>query len=121
MDPQTLCEIEPLSCWAQNFPFRESVSTAADACAHSFFGMCLVVPELQNGGIFGFAEFVQGFALLALIYTVSDVRYRFRMESAPIPLYPLTLYLAAFIGFGKLVSGVLFGKKVPPANFIVCR
>jgi hypothetical protein len=121
MDPQTLCAIEPLSCWAQNFPFRESVSTTADACAHSFFGMCLIVPELQNGGIFGFAEFVQGFALLALIYTVSDVRYRFRMEAAPIPLYPLTLYLATFIGLGTLVSDVWFARQYPLPSFISAR
>jgi hypothetical protein len=83
--------------------------------------MCLVVPEPQSAGIFGFAEFLQAFSLLALIFTVSDVRYRFRMEAAPIPLYPLTLYLATFIGLGTLGSDLWFARQYPLPSFLSAR
>ncbi len=78
--------------------------------------MQLVVPPKQEGGIFGFAEFVQAFALLVLIYTLSDVRYRFRVETAPIHLFRATFWLVGFIGVGTLVSDIWFSQQysIPP-------
>jgi hypothetical protein len=52
--------------------------------------MCLVIPSEQSGGIFGFAEFVTAFALLILIYTMSEAQYRFRVATAPLPLWRIT-------------------------------
>ena len=62
----------------------ETVLPGADGCFRKLLGLCFVVPTDSNkGGIFGFAEFVQAFALLVLIFTVSGVRYQFRVDTAP--------------------------------------
>lgn len=42
--------------------------------------------ETSAPKFFGFAEFLAGLALMVLAWTIADVRYRFRIRSAPIPL-----------------------------------
>jgi hypothetical protein len=121
MDLNYLCRIEPLSCWALDFPFAAAASSQASNCVQTFLGMCLVTPQQQSGGIFGFAEFVQGFALLVLIYTVSEVRYRFRVETAPLRLYSITIWLAAIIGLGTLLTDVWFAQQYPLPSFLTSR
>src|SRR5215203_3700728 len=46
-------------------------------CTTEYLGVCWVKAEPTNHSVFGFSEFVTALALLALIYTVTDVRYRF--------------------------------------------
>lgn len=91
---------------------------AAFACEQTLLGMCLVEPAKQSGGIFGFAEFVQALALLVIVYTVTDVRYRFRLSTAPLPLWPLTFIVTALIGVGTLLTDVLFSLQIPVPNFL---
>lgn len=81
----------------------------------------MVIPPKQEGGIFGFAEFVQAFALLVLIYTLSDVRYRFRVETAPIRLFGATFWIAGFIGVGTLVCDVWFTQQYPVPQLLANR
>jgi hypothetical protein len=121
LDPTTLCLIEPLSCWAINFPFHDAAPSKIADCSYPFLGMCLVVPEQQTGGVFGFAEFISGFALLLLIFTVSEVRYRFRVEAAAVHMYSLTFWLAALIGLGALATDVWFAQKYPLPSFLSRR
>jgi len=47
---------------------------------------------------FGFSEFLTGLALMVLAWTIADVRYRFRIQCAPIPLQRLTFTAVATIG-----------------------
>ena len=71
-------------------------------CIYKLAEICFVRPVDQNGGIFGFAEFVQAFGLLALVFTVSDVRSRFRLGTSPIPFWPTAFWFSGFIGGGGL-------------------
>ena len=44
-------------------------------CAYNYFGLCLIPASGQaNAGFFGFAEFIGAFALLAIVFTIADVR-----------------------------------------------
>ncbi len=94
---------------------------SAITCAQWFLGMCLVAPDTHDGGVFGFAEFVQGFGLLALIYTVSEVRYRFRVQAAAWNLYRFTFWLAGLIGVGTLVIDVWFAQGYLLPSFLSAR
>lgn len=82
------------------------------------FGVCLVIPPESDGGIFGFAEFVQAFALLVLIFTVSGTRYQFRVETAPIRLWTLTYWSSGIIGAFALLSDLWFAQRYPLPWFI---
>jgi hypothetical protein len=64
----------------------------------------------SDGKIFGFAEFVQAFALLILIYTFSDVRYRFRVATAPIPIWWITFWMSVVIRLGTLIVDLRFTR-----------
>jgi hypothetical protein len=86
-----------------------SVTLSAD-CP---LGLCLVAASSTAHKIFGFAEFVTALALLVIVYTVTDVRYRFRVAIAPIPLFSLTFVPLAFIGLGTLSSDLWFAKAWP--------
>ncbi|HAU0239642.1 TPA: hypothetical protein ACT9MC_001126 [Legionella pneumophila] len=73
-------------------------------------------PEFVNaaeskGSIFGFAEFISALALLVIVYTVTDIRYKFRVSVAPIPLFRITYYSIIIIGITALFSDVWFAKQ----------
>lgn len=75
----------------------------------------------SQGGpkIFGFSEFISALALLVIVYTVTDIRYRFRVEVAPLPLFRLTYVLIAAIGFGALLTEVWFAEDwLVPLSFL---
>ena len=78
----------------------------ADHCTSLAIGICWVPAQLIPDPVFGFAEYVGALALLAVVYTVTDIRYRFRLQSAPIPLGLVTYILTAFIGASTLISDV---------------
>ena len=80
--------------------------------------MCLVVPPKDNVNIFGFAEFVQAFALLVLIFTVSDVRYRFRLYTAPISFQIGGFLLVTLIGIATLLTDLWFTNRYPLPRFL---
>jgi len=70
--------------------------------------------------IFGFAEFISALALLVIVYTVVDVRYRFRIAIAPSPLYRLTFSLIGVIGAESLLTEIWLaeGWWLPRASFM---
>ena len=81
-------------------------------CTRHLFGICFVPPANESASsIFGFSEFISALALLAIVYTVSDVRYRFRVAVAPWPLFRLTYCLIAFIGAATLLTEVWVREK----------
>src|SRR5436190_2096302 len=100
LDFDVFCQIEPLSCaWAPT-----STGTSVPLYVCDLLGLCRVAAVPPSNKIFGFAEFVQAFALLVLVYTMSDVRYRFRAATAPIPIWAITFWLCGIIGFGTILT-----------------
>ncbi len=53
---------------------------------------------------FGFSEFLTSLALMVLAWTTSDVRYRFRIDCAPIPLKDITFWVVAIVGMLTLLT-----------------
>jgi len=56
--------------------------------------------------IFGFSEFLAAIALLAVVYTITDVRYKFRIAVTPGFLHVATFVLIAIIGLQTLLTEV---------------
>ena len=88
-------------------PPSMAVTPTTEECFRKLLGVCFVVPPESDGGIFGFAEFVQAFALLVLIFTVSGMRYQFRVETAGW-LCLLTYWSSGAIGAFALLSDLWF-------------
>lgn len=69
------------------------------------------VPVGTNHGtkIFGFSEFLAAVALLAVVYTIADVRYKFRIAVTPgvlNSLYVTTFILIGIIGLQTLLTEI---------------
>lgn len=79
-------------------------------CVHLFWGICFV-PINGTASLFGFKDFIAALALLIIIYTVSDIRYRFRVSVAPIPILKITYALIGLIGFGTLATDIWISEK----------
>lgn len=76
-------------------------------CEKLYLEICFVIPSSRlDPAIFGFAEFISALALLVIVYTVTDIRYRFRLAVAPAPLFQLTYVLIGIIGFGTLLTEI---------------
>lgn len=76
-------------------------------CESTFLEICFVTPSSSpTTPIFGFSEFISALALLVIIYTVVDIRYRFRVAVAPLHLFGLTYVLIGVIGFGILLTDI---------------
>lgn len=88
-------------------------------CTSYLFGICLV-PIQGTAGLFGFKDFIAALVLLVIVYTVSDIRYRFRVAVAPVPLFRITYSLIVAIGFGTLLTDVWISEDwlVPNTVFI---
>lgn len=88
-------------------------------CVDYLFGICLV-PVTGTASLFGFKDFIAALALLVIIYTISDIRYRFRVAVAPTPLLSITYALIGVIGIGTLLTDIWFNEKwlVPSTPFM---
>lgn len=68
---------------------------------------------------FGFSEFLTSLALMVLAWTTTDVRYRFRIECAPIPLKGITFGVVVIVGMLTLLTDLwraeqwLFPTSIP--------
>jgi hypothetical protein len=81
-------------------------------CLYEYFGMCLTPASSQaNTGFFGFAEFIGAFALLAIVFTIADVQYRFRVSVTPLPLPRITFWAIGVIGFGTLATDLWVSQQ----------
>jgi hypothetical protein len=81
-------------------------------CDFTFLGVCFSRPPVDAGPpIFGFAEFLTALALLVLVYSFSDPRYKFRIAIAPLPLEWITFSATVFIGFGSLLTELWFAQR----------
>jgi len=76
-------------------------------CEILLFGLCWEKsgPALDLS-IFGFGDLVSALALLVVIYTITGIRYRFRIAIAPGNLHKQTFYIIAAIGIVILLTEV---------------
>ena len=63
-------------------------------------------PLCRATRIFGFSEFLVALTLLVVVYTIADVRYKFRIAVTPGALYLTTFLLIAAIGLQTLLTEV---------------
>ncbi len=69
-----------------------------------FLGVCFIPLDGNEQKFFGFAEFLTGLALMVLAWTIADVRYRFRVRTAPIPLLGITFLVVVLVGMLTLLT-----------------
>lgn len=87
-------------------------------CINSFLGICFA-PITTTANLFGFKDFIAALALLVIIYTISDIRYRFRISVSPTPLFKISYVLIVLIGFGTLATDIWISEKLlVPESFI---
>lgn len=67
----------------------------------------------MDQSLFGFPEFLTALALLVLVFTVGDARYRFRVAIAPVPLIRIAFLSALAIGLATLVVDTWYGENWP--------
>jgi len=93
-------------------------------CDSVVFGICFVkqaaAASAFQPSLFAFPQFMSALALLAVVYTVTDIRYRFRVLVSPFPLFELTLPLLVVIGLATLLTDVWLreGWLVPNISFL---
>jgi len=74
---------------------------------HCYWWFCFKpIESTQDTNIFGFSEFLTAIALLVVIYTITDVRYKFRLAITPGPLYITTFISIAVIGVQSLLTEI---------------
>ncbi len=83
-----------------------------------FSAISLEAAEPLPASIFGFAEFIATLAVLLIVFTITDIRYKFRIAIAPIPLRGITYYAIPFIGIATLLSDLWFTKKCSVPSFL---
>lgn len=82
--------------------------------------VCFIPLNTNAPKFFGFSEFLSGLALMVLAWTIADVRYRFRVRTAPIPLEGVTFSVVGVIGILTLLTDWWRAEQwlVPQGNFL---
>lgn len=80
----------------------------------------LHIIQIQShlASIFNFGAFISALALLGVIYTITDVRFRFRIAIAPIPLHKITYYTIGIIGAMLLILALCQVESWPLSKHI---
>lgn len=87
-------------------------------CVYELYGICFITPT-GSASLFPFKDFISALAMLVIVYTISDVRYHFRIAVAPVALNMITYGLIAVIGFGTLITDIWISEKwLVPDTFI---
>lgn len=92
---------------------------------HCYWSVCFVPLQSQDPKFFGFSEFLAALALMVLAWTIADVRYRFRVRTAPLPLQGGTYTIVGIVGALTLLTDwwraeqwlVPEGKLLTPASW----
>lgn len=66
--------------------------------------VCFIPLDATGPKFFGFSEFLAGLALMVLVWTIADVRYKFRIQTAPLPLRAITFWVVVAIGVLTLLT-----------------
>lgn len=89
----------------------------AEQCIWS---ICFASLDDSGQKFFGFSEFLAGLALMVLAWTIADVRYQFRVRTAPIPLMGITFSVVFAVGVLTLLTDLWRAEKwlVPKGNLL---
>jgi len=81
--------------------------------------IALVPLEANSPKFFGFSDFLAGLALMVLVWTIADIRYKFRIRCAPLPLPEVTFAIVTGIGFLTLLTDLWRAETwlVPKVSF----
>ncbi len=72
---------------------------------NSFFDSFQYVNLDSNSvSFFGFSEFISGLALIMLVWTLSNPRYKFRVKAMAFPLQKISFFIILIIGFLTLAT-----------------
>jgi hypothetical protein len=74
---------------------------ATETC---IYGLCFYALDPSGSKFFGFAEYLAAMALLVLAWTIADARYKFRIETAPLPLQRIAFVNVAIVGIFSLLT-----------------
>ncbi len=82
--------------------------------------ICFVPLDANAPKIFGFTEFLTALALMVLAWTIADVRYRFRIQTAPLALQKITFSVVAAVGVLTLLTDLWRAEEwlVPEGNIL---
>lgn len=86
-----------------------------------YWAICFTpISNSSQERIFGFSEYLTAVALLAVLYTITDVRYKFRIAVSPGSLYTTTFIIVTIIGIQSLLTEVWIaeGWWVPVTNWL---
>lgn len=88
-----------------------------DQCIGS---ICFVPLEALAPKFFGFSEYLAALALMVVVWTTTDIRYRFRIATAPLPLHRVTFVSITSVGFLTLITDLWRAEEwlVPKGNLI---
>ncbi len=71
---------------------------------HCYGTVCFTPLYTSEPKFFGFSEFLAGLALMVLAWTIADIRYRFRVRTAPLPLQGITFAMVTAVGILTLLT-----------------
>lgn len=82
--------------------------------------ICFIPLDASSPKFFGFSEFIAGLALMILAWTIADVRYRFRIATAPLPLEKIAFSVISIIGTLTLLTDLWRAEEwlVPQGNLL---
>jgi hypothetical protein len=106
--------------WSSPYHPREISKEIVMAIEKCFAAVCFISLDPSGSKFFGFSEFLAGLALMVLAWTIGDVRYRFRVQTAPIPLQRVTFSVVAIVGALTLLTDLwrAQGWLVPQGNLL---
>jgi hypothetical protein len=93
-------------------------------CVYQIWSVCFVTPtSAGDASIFRFGDFITALALLVIVYTVADVRYRFRLAIAPtiFHLYVETFVLIGVIGGAALLTDIWLVERWPVPETVITQ
>lgn len=83
------------------------------SASNCVLGLCFVPVDGNGQKLFGFSEYLAGLALMVLAWTIADVRYRFRVRTAPLPLLGTTFSVVAAVGLLTLLTDLWRANQWP--------
>lgn len=94
-----------------------------ELCKMVVFNICYVESNPTANPIFGFSEFISAFSLLMVLYTITDILYKFRISIASTSFKKISLIdevfiLSLLIAVGTLWSDFSFEKKLLMPSFL---
>lgn len=63
--------------------------------------------------IFEFPDFLSGLALMVVVWTIADFKYRFRISTAPLPVYGISISVVSFVGLAVLLTDLWRAQQWP--------